>query len=72
MKDINEFIKNKSVNEARQVQYRASVIGATDSESLPINVTILVDREDQKSFEVWAKKEEGNIFTHIEGGNIEY
>ena len=67
MKDIKNYI-----NEARQIQYRAALTDATDNERIPINVTILVDREDQKYFEDWANKEEGNTFSHCEGGNIEY
>ena len=67
MKNISNYI-----NEARQIQYTAALIGAEDSEGLPISVTILVDKADQKSFEDWANKEEGNTFSHIEGGNIEY
>lgn len=67
MKDITNYI-----NEARQIQYRAALTDATDNERIPISVTILVDREDQKYFEDWASKEEGNTFSHIEGGNIEY
>ena len=67
MKNINEF-----VNEARQVEYKVSLLGAFDGEGTPITVSIFVDKADQRSFEGWAKKEEGNVFSHCAGGNIEY
>lgn len=60
------------VTEARQVEYRVALIGCTDSDNLPINVTILVDKNDSKSFESWLEEEQDNLFSHAEGGNIEY
>lgn len=67
MKSLNEMI-----NEARQVEYRVSLIGCLDRESMPISVTILVDKEDQRWFESYLEEEQDNIFMHAEGGNVEY
>lgn len=62
----------ESINEARQIHYRVSLIGCFDRDDLPMSVSILVDAPDQKHFEDFLKKEEGNIFGHADGGNIEY
>lgn len=67
MKSLNEMI-----NEARQVEYRVAFIGCLDRESMPIAVSILVDKEDQKWFESYLEEEQGNVFMHAEGGNVEY
>ena len=67
MKTINEMI-----NEAAQTQYRVALLDVKDSEDLPINVTISVDKSNVKEFEDWLNNEEGNIFAHAEGGNVEY
>lgn len=67
MKSLNEMI-----NEARQVEYRVALTGCLDRESMPISVSILVDKEDQKWFESYLEEEQGNIFMHAEGGNVEY
>lgn len=67
MKNLNEMI-----NEARQVEYRVAFTGCLDRESLPISVTILVDKEDQKWFESYLEEEQDNTFMHAMGGNIEY
>lgn len=72
MKNLKEAMNEALVNEARQVEYRVSIIGCNDRENLPISVTILVDKDDQKWFESYLEKEEGNLFLHAEGGNIEY
>lgn len=60
------------VTEARQVEYYVALIGCTDRENLPITVTILVDKDDQKWFESYLEEERDNIFAHAEGGNVEY
>lgn len=60
------------VNEARVIEYRASIDAVQDSEGLPVTVSILVEKEHQKAFEKWLEDEEGNIFNHAEGGNVEY
>ena len=63
----------KSVlNEARQIEYRVAVNGVHDSEDLPVTVTIMVDKEYQKSFEKWLEDQQDNEFSHAEGGNVEY
>ena len=67
MKSLNEMI-----NEARQVEYRVALTGCLDRESIPISVSILVDKEDQKWFESYLEEERDNLFAHAEGGNIEY
>lgn len=60
------------LTESRQVEYRMSLNGCLDSDGLPISVTVLIDKEDQKSFEKWLEQEEGNTIGHASGGNIEY
>lgn len=67
MKSLNEMI-----NEAHQVEYRVALTGCLDRESLPISVSILVDKADQRWFESYLEEEQGNIFMHAEGGNVEY
>ena len=67
MKDLKAII-----NEARQIQYRVAIMDVLDKDELPVTVTILVDKVNQKEFENWLENEEGNIFSHAEGGNIEY
>ena len=67
MKTLKEI-----VNEARQVEYRVSLIDVVDGEELPISVTITVEKEHQKKFENWLEDQQDNIFAHAEGGNIEY
>ena len=63
---------NSMINEAREIEYRVALIGCTDRENLPISVTILVDKNDSKWFESYLEEEQGNLFAHAEGGNIEY
>ena len=72
MKNLVEAMNEAMVNEARQVEYRVALIGCVDRESLPISVTILVDKDDQKWFESYLEEEQDNIFAHAEGGNVEY
>lgn len=72
MKNLKETMNEALVNEASQVEYRVALIGCTDRQNLPISVSILVDRGDQKWFESYLEEEEGNLFLHAEGGNIEY
>lgn len=74
MKHINEHLSGASVNEARQVEYRVAFLGVGDptNDDLPFGVTILVDKEHQKEFEKFLDAEDGNIFAHAEGGNVEY
>ena len=72
MKNLVEAMNEAMVNEARQVEYRVALIGCVDRESLPISVTILVDKDDQKWFESYLEEEQDNLFSHAEGGNVEY
>lgn len=72
MKDLKETVSEALVNEARQIEYRVALIGCVDRESLPISVTILVDKDDQKWFESYLEEEQDNLFSHAEGGNVEY
>ena len=67
MKTINEYI-----NEAREIEYRVSFISPKNSDDIPFTVTILVDHENTKAFEKFLEDEQDNIFSHAEGGNIEY
>lgn len=72
MKNIKDIISESTINEARQIEYRVSLIECVDRENLPITVTVLVDKEDQKWFESYLEDQEGNLFMHAEGGNVEY
>lgn len=72
MKNLKEAMNEALVNEARQIEYRVTLTGCTDRENLPISVTILVDKDDQKWFESYLEEEQDNLFSHAEGGNIEY
>ena len=72
MKNLKETMNEAMVNEARQVEYRVALIGCVARESLPISVTILVDKDDQKWFESYLEEEQDNLFSHAEGGNVEY
>lgn len=67
MKDITTLL-----NEAKQEEYRVSFLGCKDEEGLPIVVSIMVDKEDIKTFEKYLEKEQDNIFSHADGGSIEY
>lgn len=72
MKNLKETMNEALVNEARQIEYRVSLIECTDRENLPISVTILVDKDDQKWFESYLEEKQDNLFSHAEGGNVEY
>lgn len=67
MKDI--IIK---LNEAKQEEYRVSFLDVADSDGIPMTVTILVDKQYSKMFEKFLKDQQDNIFSHAEGGNVEY
>lgn len=72
MKNLKETVNEAMINEARQIEYRVALIGCVDRENLPISVTILVDKDDQKWFESYLEEEQDNLFSHAEGGNVEY
>ena len=67
MKDLQNLI-----NEARQINYRVAFVDCVDSEGLPIAVSILVDSKDVDVFEKFLNDQEGNLFVHAGGGNVEY
>lgn len=62
----------RQIREARGIEYHVAINDVTDSEGIPVTVSIIVDREYQKVFEKWLEAEEGNTFANAEGGNIEY
>lgn len=65
-------LKESLITEAKQIEYRVSLVTVLDKEDLPISVSILIDKDNQKSFEKWLEEEEGNLFLHADGGNVEY
>ena len=72
MKELKDFMNESLIEEARQIEYRVSVNGVLDSDDLPATITMLVDKEYQKSFEKWLEDQQDNEFSHAEGGNVEY
>lgn len=72
MKTLSNYIKENSVNEAREIDYRVQLADVLDDEDLPITITMVVEKEYQKQFEKWLENEEGNIFLHADGGRVEY
>lgn len=67
MKNLTGYI-----NEAKQEEYRVSFLDVTDSDGVPMTVTILVDKQYSKMFEKFLEDQQDNIFSHAEGGNVEY
>lgn len=67
-----ESLGKSNVNEARQIDYSVAFIGTQDTDGIPYPVTIYVDKEYQKDFEKFLESEEGYIFEHADGGNVEY
>lgn len=63
---------SKYLTEARQIEYQVALNDVRDSEDLPITISILVDKEDQKNFEKWLEDQQDNLFSHADGGNVEY
>lgn len=80
MKDIAEFIGGqKQVNEALETikgrVYTVAVFGCEDEEGIPMTLKIVLEeptRHNVRAVENWIEAEEGNIFQHAYGGNIEY
>lgn len=72
MKSLSNYIKESSVNEAREINYRVQLADVLDDEDLPITITMVVEKEYQKQFEKWLENEESNIFLHADGGRVEY
>lgn len=71
MKNLSTTI-NETINESRQIEYHAALNDVLDSEGLPITISILVDKANQKNFEKWLENQEYSLFSHAEGGNVEY
>lgn len=72
MKSLQESLLNEAY---RPREYAVAVIGCTDDEGLPMSLKIVLDeptRDRVKAVENWLLREEGNTFSHCEGGNIEY
>lgn len=72
MKSLSNYIKESSVNEAREINYRVQLADVLDDEDVPVTITMVVEKEYQKQFEKWLENEEGNIFLHADGGRVEY
>ena len=60
------------LNEAKQEEYRVSFLDVADSDGIPMTVTLLVDKQYSKMFEKFLEDQQDNIFSHAEGGNVEY
>ena len=67
MKSLSRYL-----TEARQIEYQVALNEVRDSEDLPITISILVDKDDQKNFEKWLEDQQDNLFSHADGGNVEY
>lgn len=72
MKSLSNYIKESSVNEAREIYYRVQLADVFDDEDVPVTITMVVEKEYQKQFEKWLENEESNIFLHADGGRVEY
>lgn len=70
MKSFKLFIAESNSNDA--VNYTVAFAGCKDSDDIPVNATISISKEHAKAFEKFLKDEEGNIFSHAEGGDVEY
>lgn len=68
MKSLTQMI-----NEAgSKNEYRVEFIGSKSNDGTPITVTCVVDNGDIKGFERFLKDNQDDIFSHAEGGSIEY
>lgn len=68
MKGINDFLYERG---PAKIAYYVSLLDCKDSEGLPVNIEILIDQENVKEFEKFVADNEGKIFAHAEGGNID-
>lgn len=68
MKSITE----RFITESREILYYVTFLEPKDSEGLPFNVRILVERENQRVFENWLENERDNSIIHAVGGTVEY
>ena len=73
MKDLKDKI-SESYDDylANQAEYHVAWLDCKDEEDLPISSTILVDKQYIKTFEKFLNDQEGNLFAHADGGNVEY
>ena len=67
MKQISNYI-----NEAMKAEYLVAFNDFTDNVDIPITCTVSVPKSVSKDFEKFLLKEEGNIFAHADGGDVEY
>ena len=67
----NRIAENQNISEAREREYRVSLIDVKDS-GIPCTVTILVPNKFTNAFEKWLEDNQDDIFAHAIGGNIEY
>lgn len=72
MKTLIDSINESNINEARQETYNVQLLDVKDGDGIGISATIMIDKKYSKAFEKWLEDEEGNIFGHAEGGNVEY
>lgn len=72
MKELKEIIEEAVVDGMRGQIYTVALTDVLDREGLPITVKIVCPGKYLNQFEEWVEEQEGNIFMHAEGGNIEY
>ena len=65
-------IRNMLINEAREIEYRVSVLDVKDLDNLPCTITMKVPVDCAKNFEKWLEDNQDDLFAHAEGGNVEY
>lgn len=67
-----KHIKTK-INEGVNLLYRAAINGVKDDTGMDMVINIeLGSPSDVKAFEKWINKMEDDVFSHAQGGNIEY
>lgn len=65
-------IKDRLINEAREVEYRVSVLDVKDRDGIPCTITMRVPVDCARNFEKWLEDNQDDLFAHAEGGNVEY
>lgn len=65
-------LKDCFVNEAKKLEYRVSLINCINADHLPVDVSIMVDYEDEDVFVKYLEDEQGNTFAHASGPGVEY
>jgi len=66
MKHITEYLSGN------QKEYKVSFLNCVNDEEIPVSATIYVDENNADCFEKFLNEQEGDIFIHAEGGNVEY